>query len=104
MSCTKAEVDADGTGNKHKFNCAQRVHHNTLESLPLILTWFVCCAVHYPIVASASIGIWVLGRMAYSRGYITGEPAKRNQGAFGYIGSLGLLVGSLLSAYKTYAQ
>jgi glutathione S-transferase len=35
--------------------------------------------------------IWIAGRIAFAKGYYTGNPEKRMQGAFGYIGLLTLL-------------
>ncbi|KAK0220399.1 hypothetical protein IW262DRAFT_1384307 [Armillaria fumosa] len=58
------------------FNCAQRAHQNTLENIPVMYTSTFLTAVYYPTIAAAALGIWVLGRIFYTRGYITGDPAN----------------------------
>ncbi|EEB99882.1 hypothetical protein MPER_00323, partial [Moniliophthora perniciosa FA553] len=65
-----------------KFNCAQRAHQNTLENIPII--WLTTCitAVKYPILAASLSGLWALSRYFYTRGYVTGDPAKRLGGAY----------------------
>ncbi|KAK0192919.1 hypothetical protein F5146DRAFT_1042041 [Armillaria mellea] len=84
------------------FNCAQRAHQNTLENIPVIYTGTFLTAVYYPTIAAAGLGIWLLGRIFYTRGYITGDPANRNAkgGFIGYIGQLVLLFGSITGVYK----
>ncbi|KAK0494598.1 hypothetical protein EDD18DRAFT_350334 [Armillaria luteobubalina] len=84
------------------FNCAQRAHQNTLENMPVMYTSTFLTAVYYPTVAAAALGVWVLGRIFYTRGYITGDPANRNAkgGFISYFGQLALLVGSITSVYK----
>ncbi|KAJ7165020.1 hypothetical protein C8R46DRAFT_1097919 [Mycena filopes] len=61
-----------------KFNRAQRVHHNTMEYIPGLYLMTVVFGVKYPVLAASSLGLWVLGRVAYSIGYITGPPDNRN--------------------------
>ena len=102
MSCSKEEAEKDQ--NKHLFNCAQRVHYNTIEIFPIYMTLFAVSAINYPLIASVSGVIWLLGRWGYSRGYLTGDPAKRNQGAYSYIGLLTLLGCSLKTVYDLASQ
>lgn len=45
-------------------------------------------AIKYPVFAAGALGLYQLSRIVYTLGYTTGEPAKRNRGAFGYIGLL----------------
>ncbi|KAK0237793.1 hypothetical protein EDD85DRAFT_557246 [Armillaria nabsnona] len=84
------------------FNCAQRAHQNTLENIPVIYTSTLLTAVYYPTIAAAALGTWVLGRILYTRGYITGDPANRNAkgGFIGGIAQLVLLLGSVIGVYK----
>jgi glutathione S-transferase len=77
------------------FNCTQRAHQNTLENLPLILTTFVAplpprpaahadhawlrsalTALTMPLTAASVTGAWVVGRVLYHLGYVTGDPAN----------------------------
>ncbi|PBK68833.1 membrane-associated proteins in eicosanoid and glutathione metabolism [Armillaria solidipes] len=84
------------------FNCAQRAHQNTLENIPIIYTSTLLTAVYYPTVAAAALGTWVLGRILYTRGYVTGDPANRNAkgGFIGIIAQTVLLCGSVTGVYK----
>ena len=79
-----------------KFNCIQRAHQNTLESYPQFLLLLMIGGLQYPRFAAGAGVVALLGRIAYAKGYYTGDPEKRRWGTFGYIGILGLL-GSCLS-------
>ncbi|KAF8578438.1 membrane-associated proteins in eicosanoid and glutathione metabolism [Ramaria rubella] len=85
----KAEVKA--SKEALKFNCAQRAHQNTLETLPITLFFLLFSGLTYPTVAAILGALWVLGRVVYTIGYVTGDPAKRTYGFFNFIGPLGLL-------------
>nr|XP_039252142.1 microsomal glutathione S-transferase 3-like [Styela clava] len=78
------------------FNCIQRAHQNTVEQLPQFLFLLGLGGVQHPKFASACGMLWVLGRIAYAKGYYTGNPANRTRGRFGHFGMLGL-VGSTVS-------
>ncbi|XP_065837661.1 glutathione S-transferase 3, mitochondrial-like [Oscarella lobularis] len=73
------------------FNCIQRVHQNTLEQYPEFLMKLFIGGLRYPCLSAIGGVIYLLGRVAYSIGYSTGVPEKRNYGAFGYIGGLLML-------------
>ena len=68
-------------------------HQNTLENIPLVLVSYVCFVIsrntdkrdfcstiitglQFPVYAAAGCAIWTLSRIAYTRGYITGDPKK----------------------------
>ncbi|KAF9010355.1 hypothetical protein BDZ89DRAFT_1143535 [Hymenopellis radicata] len=70
MYAEKAEVEA--SADAYKFNCMQRAHQNTLESINLVTTCTIITALSYPILASFVCGSWVSGRMLYTRAYLTG--------------------------------
>ncbi|KAJ6591153.1 hypothetical protein DFH09DRAFT_1420123 [Mycena vulgaris] len=72
------KVEAAASPAAFKFNCAQRVHQNTLEYLPGLYVMTLIFGVKYPVLAASSLGLWVLGRVAYGVGYVTGDPEKRN--------------------------
>uniref|UniRef100_A0A1B6C1V1 Glutathione S-transferase 3, mitochondrial n=1 Tax=Clastoptera arizonana TaxID=38151 RepID=A0A1B6C1V1_9HEMI len=73
------------------FNCYQRAHQNTLENYPQFLMMLLLGGLEHPLISAAAGSTWVLGRIAYARGYYTGDPSKRMQGGFSYIGLLTLL-------------
>nr|CAG8646084.1 10889_t:CDS:2 [Entrophospora candida] len=69
LYATNEEAEKDK--NKFIFNCYQRAHQVQ------------------PIKSSS--------RVAYAKGYQTGDPVKRGRGRFGLIGTLGLLVTCILT-------
>mmetsp|Transcript_16097 Transcript_16097/g.18227 ORF Transcript_16097/g.18227 Transcript_16097/m.18227 type:complete len:145 (+) Transcript_16097:108-542(+) len=77
--------------NAKEFNCIQRAHQNILENYPVFLLTMFMASLKRPHVAAVLGLIRLLGFIAYAVGYQSGSPAKRQQGAFGYIGLLGLL-------------
>ncbi|MCI4376809.1 hypothetical protein PGIGA_G00192770 [Pangasianodon gigas] len=82
------------------FNCIQRAHQNTLEVYPQWLVFQTIAALVYPTAASVLGVIWVTSRFSYAWGYYTGNPAKRMNGAYGYIGLLGVIILSLSVALQ----
>ncbi|XP_067867452.1 microsomal glutathione S-transferase 3b [Heterodontus francisci] len=83
------------------FNCIQRAHQNTLEIYPQWLIFQLIAGVVYPITASVLGIIWVTSRFTYAWGYYSGVPEKRMNGAYGYIGLLGVIFLSIVIAFKT---
>ena len=73
------------------FNCIQRAHQNTLEGYPVFLMLLFIGGARFPIISAAAGSIWIAARIAYAKGYYTGDPKKRMRGSFGYIGLLTLL-------------
>jgi glutathione S-transferase len=73
------------------FNCGQRVHQNQCENVPTFLGLLLLAGSAYPLPAGISGFIWVLGRFAFAQGYYTGDPSKRNRGAFAYLGLFALI-------------
>jgi glutathione S-transferase len=59
-----------------RFNCTQRAHQNTLEVVPHALFTILFSGLRYPTVATALGSLWVFGRIIYTMGYATGDPAK----------------------------
>ncbi|XP_069080027.1 glutathione S-transferase 3, mitochondrial-like [Pleurodeles waltl] len=82
------------------FNCIQRAHQNTLEVLPTWLIFQLLAGLAFPIPASILGALWVTSRFSYARGYYTGDPQKRMQGAYGYIGYFGVIILSIASALQ----
>ncbi|CAL1539293.1 unnamed protein product [Lymnaea stagnalis] len=85
----------------HEFNCIQRAHQNTLEVYPQFLGFLLLGGLQLPRLSAAFGVVWLLSRIVYAHGYYTFDPAKRNRGAFGYIGFLGLLVNTVLFGLNT---
>lgn len=94
----KSEAEKDP--KKNIFNCAQRAHQNTLEILPIYNTLLLVGGLKYPEISSAAGALFLLGRIVYTSGYVTGDPAKRTRGAFGYLGLLALLGTSASTIYS----
>ncbi len=68
--------------DKHpEFNCAQRAHQNTLEQLPFFMSNLLLAGLRHPKFAGIFGGVFLLGRIVYSIGYYTGNPASRVPGA-----------------------
>ncbi|KAM8833088.1 microsomal glutathione S-transferase 3b isoform 2-T2 [Synchiropus picturatus] len=82
------------------FNCIQRAHQNTLEVYPQWLVFQTIAALVYPLSASVLGAIWVTSRFSYAWGYYTGDPAKRMNGVYGYIGYLGVILLSICVALQ----
>ncbi|KAI8606347.1 hypothetical protein EDD21DRAFT_298327, partial [Dissophora ornata] len=76
---------------KYIFNCYQRVHQNTLEGFSSYLLTLMFAGLQYPVASAALGSIWCLGRIFYYIGYSSGQPSRRQLGAFGHIGEVGLL-------------
>ncbi|KAF1334644.1 Microsomal glutathione s-transferase, partial [Globisporangium splendens] len=81
--------------NAKAFNSVQRAHQNVVENLSVFFALLFASAVFRPGLAAIAGLVRILGFIAYVRGYSTGDPKKRSQGFFGYIGmftSIGLAV------------
>jgi uncharacterized membrane protein YecN with MAPEG domain len=59
---------------------AVRVQSNTLEWLPIFLVGLWLFALYWNELVAAGLGVvWIVGRLAYSAGYMA-DPAKRSAG------------------------
>lgn len=94
MYAEKAEVEKSVAALK--FNCMQRAHQNTLESIPTVYLGTILTALQFPKIAAFLITFWSVNRVIYTQGYITGDPAKRTRGGLGLVCQVALL---LLSVY-----
>lgn len=95
----KAEMEANKVAVQ--YNCAQRAHLNTLESLPNIVVLSLITSLSMPTFAAQAVAAWTAGRVLYTIGYTTGDPDKRNtQG--GFISSLSLMTLISTASYTVY--
>ncbi|KAF5328803.1 hypothetical protein D9619_011526 [Psilocybe cf. subviscida] len=90
--------EAKASKDAHIFNCAQRAHQNTLEMMPIATFATLVTATRYPHYAASALGIWVVSRIFYARGYLSGDPKKRVS-IFYRMGSLSMVGSLLASAY-----
>jgi len=73
------------------FNCYQRAHQNTLENYPQFLMLLFIGGLAHPCLTALSGVVWIAGKVSYSLGYYSGEPAKRMNGTYSYLGLLTML-------------
>ncbi|KAF8521832.1 hypothetical protein JB92DRAFT_1765810 [Gautieria morchelliformis] len=86
------KAEAEKSPDAMKFNCVQRAHQNTLEFIPKVLFTLLVGGLKYPTMAASFGGVWLFGRVLYTLGYASGNPAKRNRGGFNHLGYLGLML------------
>ena len=93
---------ADGDDERSMvFNCTQRSHQNTLETVPLAIMCQALMGLKFPIVAAVMGFVWAIGRIIYANGYSSGDPAKRMPGAaISGIVYLALIIGCFVAGFK----
>ncbi|XP_074658862.1 glutathione S-transferase 3, mitochondrial-like [Tubulanus polymorphus] len=84
--------------DNNEFNCIQRAHQNYIENYPQFLMLLFIGGLQFPRLTAAAGSLYLVGRVFYARGYSTGDPQKRYQGAFGYIGLLVMLGNTICAA------
>ena len=85
--------------DKHPvFNCYQRAHQNTLETIPFFLALELIGGLRHPCVAAAAGGAFLIARVVYSLGYYTGNPKARVPGAMGSFLTMFTLLGCSVSS------
>ncbi|KAL8246762.1 hypothetical protein R6Q59_007978 [Mikania micrantha] len=75
------------------FNCIQRGHQNSLESLPIFFVMMVVGGLKHPLICTG-LGLgYTVSRYFYFTGYSSGNPKKRLPiGGFNGLALLGLVV------------
>jgi MAPEG family len=101
---------AQGTSKNVKaFNCAQRAHQHIFENLNMVVFGSTLAAIHYPICAAISAGVYSMGRIIISNAYAAsdGEPSKRYSNALGFsmwYGLLGSIMLGVCSCVRTMSS
>merc|ERR1719263_1884999 len=87
--------------NAKEFNCVQRAHQNTLESLSMIMILMIINGLHAPKI-SASFGlVWVIGRVLYGYGYKkNGAEGRKMGGLVSHLGDFPLILMTFYTAYR----
>ncbi|CAO1623208.1 unnamed protein product [Jaminaea pallidilutea] len=75
------KAEAKASNKAHKFNCVQRAHQNTLESLPSYAISLIVAGLRFPRLAAGLGATWLIGRVLYTIGYSSGDPSARTKGA-----------------------
>ena len=92
-----------GHKNEEAFNCAQRAHQNTVESMPLFLVELVLVGLFYPLFAASCGGLWSVGRILYGYGYAKNGPDGRLIGSLiSHLGDLPLQIAVFKLCYVAF--
>nr|KAJ0220959.1 hypothetical protein LSAT_V11C200076190 [Lactuca sativa] len=67
------------------FNCIQRGHQNSLESLPIFFVLMVLGGFKHPVICSCLGLVYTVTRFFYFKGYSSGDPKGRLP--IGYVNS-----------------
>lgn len=97
------KAEAESSFAAKRFNCIQRAHANTLETLPITLATTAIAGLRYPVLAASLCGAWVMGRVLYTIGYSSGDPKQRyayRNMLFSTVGSLGLFLASAATSVQ----
>mmetsp|Transcript_8683 Transcript_8683/g.14999 ORF Transcript_8683/g.14999 Transcript_8683/m.14999 type:complete len:148 (+) Transcript_8683:93-536(+) len=98
------EADCKDETSRKTYNCVQRGHQNSLENLPSFYALLLTAGLKYPITASVAAAFYLVGRVFYFQGYASGNPEKRMNGSFMYIGIFTLLGTSIKIAIDLLSQ
>ncbi|PAV19928.1 membrane-associated s in eicosanoid and glutathione metabolism [Pyrrhoderma noxium] len=93
--------EAASSKEAYIFNCVQRAHQNTLESLPHYLLNLFVTGLKRPYLSASLGALWLAGRIFYTIGYSSGDPKKRLTRG-GYLSSAALIGLILTSTYTVY--
>ncbi|XP_058748084.1 uncharacterized protein LOC131620915 [Vicia villosa] len=59
------------------FNCVQRGHQNSLETMPIFFTLMILGGLKHPSICAALGVLYTVARFFYFKGYSSGEPKNR---------------------------
>ncbi|KAH8835839.1 hypothetical protein DL96DRAFT_1732753 [Flagelloscypha sp. PMI_526] len=77
-----SKEEADKNVAAFKFNCAQRVHQNSLETFPQVMLLSFIVGTSYPRAAAMLGFVWNLGRVGYTYGYLQSPQKRSRYGGF----------------------
>lgn len=59
------------------FNCVQRGHQNSLETMPVFFATLIVGGFQHPLTAAVLGLVYTVGRFFYFKGYSSGVPENR---------------------------
>ncbi|KAK1264169.1 hypothetical protein QJS04_geneDACA021222 [Acorus gramineus] len=75
------------------FNCVQRGHQNSLESMPVFFVMVLVGGIQHPLISAALGVVYIVARFFYFRGYSTGVPDNRLKiGGLNFLALMGLVL------------
>ncbi|XP_071704404.1 uncharacterized protein [Rutidosis leptorrhynchoides] len=75
------------------YNCVQRGHQNSLETLPIFFTLLVLGGLKHPVICSVLGVVYIVTRYFYFNGYASGDPKGRLPlGKYNNLAMLGLVI------------
>ncbi|UZJ55077.1 hypothetical protein CBS101457_004397 [Exobasidium rhododendri] len=87
------------------FNCVQRSHANSLESVHHYILMTLISGLRHPRPAVGLASVYLIGRVMYTLGYSTGEPSSRAAGAgVGAVAQLGLLGTTVYTIFQYLSE
>ncbi|KAE9606070.1 hypothetical protein Lal_00025071 [Lupinus albus] len=87
------------------FNCVQRGHQNSLETMPIFFMLMILGGLKHPSTSAALGLLHTVARYFYFTGYATGEPKNRLKlGGFHMLALLGLMLCTLSFGFTVIKQ
>lgn len=87
------------------FNCVQRGHQNSLETMPIFFMLMILGGLKHPIICAVLGVLYTVARYFYFIGYATGKPENRLKlGGFFMPALLGLMVSTLSFGWSLVNQ
>ncbi|OIW02627.1 hypothetical protein TanjilG_24078 [Lupinus angustifolius] len=87
------------------FNCVQRGHQNSLETMPIFFMLMILGGLKHPLTSAALGLLHTVARYFYFTGYATGEPKNRLKlGGFHMLALLGLMLSTLSFGFTLIKQ
>ncbi|MED6189252.1 hypothetical protein PIB30_094040 [Stylosanthes scabra] len=86
---------ASESENKHAklFNCIQRGHQNSLETMPIFFMLMILGGLKHPSICGALGVLYIVARYFYFKGYATGDPInRRKNGRLFFVPRVGLIL------------